>query len=50
VEFLRWIWAYPRKQRPEILRRLDAVRAEKRVVILGSTQAVDRFLTVARRD
>ena len=48
-EFVQWIWQYPRKRRPDILRRLDAVRGEKRVVILGSTHAVERFLRDALR-
>jgi hypothetical protein len=44
LEFVRWIWTYPRKRRPGILRRLEALEAEKRVVILKSTHAVEQFL------
>jgi adenylate kinase family enzyme len=44
LEFVRWIWEYPRKRRPGILQRLETLAAEKRVVILESTHAVERFL------
>jgi adenylate kinase family enzyme len=44
LEFVRWVWEYPRKRRPDIIRRLEALRGEKRVVILESRQAVHRFL------
>lgn len=47
-EFVRWIWTYPRKRRPDILRRLDALPAEKRVVILDSARATARFLRSPR--
>lgn len=44
LEFVRWIWTYPHEHRPGILRRLEALAAEKRVVILVSTHAIERFL------
>jgi adenylate kinase family enzyme len=44
LEFVRWVWTYPRARRPGVLRRLEALAAEKRVVILRSTRAVERFL------
>ena len=43
-EFLVWVWTYPSRRRPDILRRLDSLRAEKQVIILRSARDVDRFL------
>ncbi|HLA63447.1 MAG TPA: DNA topology modulation protein [Rhodothermales bacterium] len=42
--FLRWIWGYPRTQRPGVLDRLARVEPETRVVVLRSRAAVRRFL------
>lgn len=47
-EFLRWVWTYPSRRRPAILERLDAVQAEKQVVILASEREVRRFLEKLR--
>ncbi|HEY4177507.1 MAG TPA: DNA topology modulation protein [Kofleriaceae bacterium] len=47
VDFVRWIWSYPKVHRPGILVRLEALAAEKRVVILTSAHAVERFLRSA---
>ena len=44
MEFLRWIWTYPNEHRPDIVRRLEALDPEKRVVILKSTREVEQFL------
>jgi len=43
-EFIWWIWTYPRRRRPEILRRLSELPASTRVVVLGSARAARRFL------
>ena len=43
-EFARWIWEYPRRRRPELLRRLAAVGDGVRVVRLRSRGEVERFL------
>jgi len=43
-EFARWIWGYPLKSRPKILRRLEAVASEKRVVIIRSRRELERFV------
>ena len=45
--FLRWIWAYPARHRPQVLRRLDAVADRCRVVVLRSPAEVERFLAAA---
>lgn len=43
-EFLVWVWTYPSRRRPDILRRLESVRVEKQVVVLRSVREVERFL------
>jgi adenylate kinase family enzyme len=43
-EFIRWIWEYPRKQRPRVLARLAALRPDQRAVILRSTAEIEVFL------
>jgi adenylate kinase family enzyme len=43
-EFLKWIWTYPARRRGAILRRLDEVKAQKRVYVLRSSDEMDRFL------
>lgn len=45
LEFVRWIWEYPAKKRPAILRRMSALDAGQRAVVLRSTADVERFLT-----
>lgn len=47
LEFLRWIWGYPARQRPGIVRRLAMLSAEQRGVVLRSTADVERFLAAA---
>jgi adenylate kinase family enzyme len=42
--FVRWIWTYPGRRRPGILRRLSAVEERKRVMILRSSREVEAFL------
>ena len=43
-EFLKWIWTYPARRRGAILRRLDELKAYKRVYVLRSSRGMDRFL------
>ena len=43
-EFVTWIWGYPATRREGILRRLAALRADQRAVVLRSPGAVRRFL------
>lgn len=42
-EFISWIWTYPARRRPKILKRLSDLRAEQRAVILRSERAVEEF-------
>ncbi len=43
-EFLKWIWTYPARRRGSILRRLDDLKAHKRVYVLRSSKEMDRLL------
>ena len=47
LEFLRWIWGYPVRQRPGVLRRLSTLSTGQRAVVLRSTADVERFLAAA---
>lgn len=42
--FIRWIWSYPRRTRALLLRQLEALAGEKRVVVLRSQAEVERFM------
>jgi adenylate kinase family enzyme len=43
-EFLRWVWDYPRRTRPQVLREIASRAAERRVVVLRSRAEVARFI------
>jgi len=49
-EFMRWIWAFPRKARPRIYELLERHGGDTRVVVLRSRREVRRFLATLRRD
>ena len=42
-EFLKWIWEYPKKQKPKILNRLKQLAEDKEIIILKSKGEVERF-------
>lgn len=42
--FVRWIWDYPGRRRPGILRQLLALEERKRLLILRSSREVEAFL------
>jgi hypothetical protein len=44
LEFLRWIWTYPKEKRPEVLARLAALPETTRVVRLRSRREMREFL------
>jgi hypothetical protein len=46
-EFVRWIWEYPRRRRPGVLRRLAALPPSVRVVRLRSPRAVAQWVREA---
>ncbi|MGH3548067.1 MAG: DNA topology modulation protein FlaR [Pseudonocardiaceae bacterium] len=45
LEFLQWIWRYPRDGRQRVLSAIGDAGAESRVVHLSSRRAVRRWLT-----
>lgn len=44
-KFLKWVWGYPKSQRPDVLNRLQSIPAEKQVIMLDSQKQVRDFLT-----
>ena len=44
-EFVRWVWTYPTRRRPGILQQRDAVRSDKKVVVLRTTAEVHDFVS-----
>ncbi len=49
-EFVRWVWSYPERRRPQVLHRLAALPPTTRVVVLRSQRAVDEWLATLTRD
>jgi adenylate kinase family enzyme len=47
-EFIKWVWNYRGQSRPRILDRIERFAAGKRVCILRSRIAMERFLEQAR--
>jgi len=43
-EFVHWVWTYPSRRRPGILRQLEALSRDKRVFVLKNSSEVSRFL------
>ena len=43
-KFLKWVWGYPKSQRPAILQRLHQLESEKNIMILRSRAEVRRFV------
>lgn len=44
LDFLWWVWTYPTRRRPLLLRRLRALRPEQTAVVLHSDAEIARFL------
>ncbi|WP_102027686.1 DNA topology modulation protein [Salirhabdus sp. Marseille-P4669] len=42
--FLKWIWNFPKSKRPNLLRKLERLSKEKKVIIFKSSKDVKRFL------
>ena len=45
LPFLKWIWHYPKKQRIEILKKLQPISDTKKVIILKNNKQIQQFLT-----
>jgi adenylate kinase family enzyme len=48
LEFMRWIWTYPKQRRPKILKLLAEKARDKRVVVLRTQAEIEGFLTACR--
>jgi adenylate kinase family enzyme len=48
LEFMRWIWTYPKQRRPKILKLLTEKARDKKVVILRTQAEIESFLEAAR--
>ncbi|WP_318615646.1 DNA topology modulation protein [Sporosarcina sp. YIM B06819] len=42
--FLKWIWNYPKTNRPEILKKLEQLSKEKQIIILRTPKQIQNFL------
>ena len=43
-EFVHWVWTYPSRRRPGVLRQLEAVSQQKNVVVVRNSNDLRRFL------
>lgn len=48
LQFFKWIWEYPKTKKPTILKRLDQLNMDKKIIILKSPNEVHRFLKEVR--
>ncbi len=44
LQFFKWIWEYPNTKRPTILKGLEQLSEEKKVIVLKSPNEVRKFL------
>jgi adenylate kinase family enzyme len=44
LEFLKWVWEYPEKQKPKISEKLRRLSNEKKIIILKSPKDVRKFI------
>ncbi|KFN04000.1 DNA topology modulation protein [Bacillus clarus] len=44
--FLKWVWMYPKKQRPAIFKKMQDISSEKEVIIFKSSSQIGKFLKV----
>ncbi|MFC7686071.1 DNA topology modulation protein [Ureibacillus sp. GCM10028918] len=44
LEFLKWVWKYPRTKKPAIVKKLELLPREKEIITLTSLKEVDHFL------
>ncbi|MFD3449416.1 DNA topology modulation protein [Microbacteriaceae bacterium 4G12] len=44
LEFLKWVWDYPKTRTPSLLARLEHLKDEKTIIVLHSPKEVKRFL------
>src|SRR6266496_1064936 len=46
LDFIIWVWNYPRKARPKVVKLLQSNATTKKVVWLRSPSEVEKFLTI----
>jgi hypothetical protein len=44
LKFLKWVWDFPKRSRPTVLRRLDAADKNKQIIRLRTRAEVAAFL------
>lgn len=44
LEFIRWVWDYPQRTRPKVMKMLKENSQGKRIVLLRSQTEVEKFL------
>lgn len=44
LQFLQWIWGYPKTKKPGILQKLEKLSREKEIIIFRSSREVREFL------
>lgn len=42
--FIKWVWGFPKTQRPYILTKLEQLSTNKEIIVLKSPKEVQRFL------
>ena len=47
LEFFAWIWNYPKRSRPKVVKLLGEERAREKAIRLRTPAEIDRFLDVA---
>lgn len=43
-DFIKWVWNYPKNNRPHVLERLDTLSMNKIVIVLKSNRDISRIL------
>lgn len=44
LDFLKWIWNYPKTRRPKILKKIEQLSVDKSVIVLRLPKEVQQFL------
>jgi adenylate kinase family enzyme len=44
LEWLKWVWDYPKTKRPNIYKKLEPLSKEKKIIILKTPKEVENFL------
>ncbi|MBE4909849.1 DNA topology modulation protein [Bacillus luteolus] len=44
LRFIKWVWKFPKTQRPYILTKLEQLSTNKEIIVLKSPKEIQRFL------